>query len=81
VADQNPIDTDLSDTETRTGRTRRGPSAALLLAGLLAVLVSVWAFIGPAAWPTHSGVPLGWIVVGAAIVVGCGLVLSPRRRR
>ncbi|MQY29895.1 hypothetical protein [Nocardia aurantia] len=80
MADQNPIDTDPSETDTRTGRSRRGPSFALLLAGLLAVLVSVWAFIGPDGWPIHPGIPLGWIVVGAAIVVGCGMVVSPRRR-
>ncbi|WP_019932914.1 hypothetical protein [Nocardia sp. BMG111209] len=80
MADQNQIDTDSPDTGTRTGRSRRGPSFALLLAGLLAVLVSVCAFVGPDGWPFHPGIPLGWITVGVAIVVGCGLVLSPRRR-
>ncbi|MCX4097198.1 hypothetical protein [Nocardia sp. alder85J] len=80
MADQNPIGTDPIDTESARGA-RRGPSLLLLLAGLLAVLVSVWAFIGPSSWPAHSGLPIGWIVVGAAVVVGCGLVLSPRRKR
>ncbi|ATL65838.1 hypothetical protein [Nocardia terpenica] len=61
--------------------TRRGPSFSLLLAGVLAVLVSVWAFIGPDSWPKHSIVPVGWIVVLAAIVVGVALVVSPRRRK
>ncbi|WP_280261910.1 hypothetical protein [Nocardia wallacei] len=61
--------------------TRRGPSFSLLLAGLLGVLVSVWAFIGPSSWPAHSIIPIGWIVLAAAIVVGIGLVLSPRRKK
>ncbi|GAB2722236.1 hypothetical protein [Nocardia thraciensis] len=61
--------------------TRRGPSFSLLLAGLLALLVSVWAFIGPSSWPAHSIIPIGWIVVAAAIVVGIALVVSPRNRK
>ncbi|WP_280386230.1 hypothetical protein [Nocardia wallacei] len=61
--------------------TRRGPSFSLLLAGLLGVLVSVWAFIGPSSWPAHSIIPIGWIVLAAAVVVGIGLVLSPRRKK
>ncbi|RDI64406.1 hypothetical protein [Nocardia pseudobrasiliensis] len=61
--------------------TRRGPSFSLLLAGVLGLLVSVWAFIGPSAWPAHSAVPIGWIVVGAAILVGVVMVISPRRKR
>ncbi|MCP2289231.1 hypothetical protein ACFYT3_19205 [Nocardia amikacinitolerans] len=58
----------------------RGPSASLLIVGLLALAVSVWGFIGPAA--TASGaISFGWIVVIAAIVVGVLLVISPRKRR
>ncbi|MFF0491233.1 hypothetical protein ACWDSJ_22230 [Nocardia sp. NPDC003482] len=60
--------------------TRRGPSISLLLAGVLALLVSVWAFIGPSAWPANSAVPIGWIVVGVAILVGVILVISPRKK-
>ncbi len=45
------------------------------------MLVSVWAFIGPTSWPVHSVVPVGWIVVGLAVVVGIVLVISPRRRK
>ncbi|NKY86538.1 hypothetical protein [Nocardia veterana] len=73
----------MADNETADTRTdsRRGPSFSLLLAGILAVLVSVWAFIGPTSWPFHSAVPVGWIVVGVAVVVGLGLVISPRRRK
>ncbi|WP_431964243.1 hypothetical protein [Nocardia sp. bgisy134] len=57
----------------------RGPSASLLIVGLLALAVSVWGFIGPTA--TASGaISFGWIVVIAAIVVGVLLVISPRRR-
>ncbi|WP_024802274.1 hypothetical protein [Nocardia sp. BMG51109] len=61
--------------------TRRGPSFSLLLAGVLALLVSVWAFIGPSAWPVHSIIPVGWIVVAAAIVVGIALVVAPRKKK
>ncbi|MBF6327416.1 hypothetical protein [Nocardia transvalensis] len=61
--------------------TRRGPSLSLLLAGVLALLVSVWAFIGPSSWPSHSIVPIGWIVVGVAIVVGVILVIAPRKKK
>ncbi|NKY50474.1 hypothetical protein [Nocardia vermiculata] len=71
-------DNDPADTRTEP---RRGPSLSLLLAGLLAMLVSVWAFIGPTSWPVHSVVPVGWIVVGLAVVVGIVLVISPRRRK
>ncbi|MCU1645807.1 MULTISPECIES: hypothetical protein [unclassified Nocardia] len=57
----------------------RRPSFSLLLAGLLGLGVSVWAFIGPHSWPVSGGLSLGWIVVIAAIVVGIVLVLSPRK--
>ncbi|MGW4529407.1 hypothetical protein ACWEOI_00515 [Nocardia sp. NPDC004340] len=59
----------------------RRPSFALLLAGLLGLGVSVWAFIGPHLWPVSGGLSLGWIVVIAAIVVGVILVLSPKKHR
>jgi uncharacterized membrane protein HdeD (DUF308 family) len=62
-------------------RPSRGPSFSLLFAGLLALVVSVWAFLGPSAWPAHSIVPVGWIVVAVAIVAGVVMVISPRRRR
>jgi hypothetical protein len=61
-------------------KARRGPSFSLLLAGLLALLVSIWAFIGPDSWPSHAIVPAGWIVVAAAIVIGIALVVSPRKK-
>ncbi|WP_280318282.1 hypothetical protein [Nocardia wallacei] len=61
--------------------TRRGPSFSMLLAGVLALLVSIWAFIGPSSWPAHSIIPIGWIVVAAAIVVGIVLVVAPRRKK
>ncbi|WP_454194167.1 hypothetical protein [Nocardia sp. Marseille-Q1738] len=63
-----------------TGESRRGPAASLLIAGLLALAVSVLGFIGPASWPAASMLPLGWIVVLAAIVIGILLVISPRKR-
>ncbi|BCK58499.1 hypothetical protein [Nocardia wallacei] len=61
--------------------TRRGPSFSMLLAGVLALLISIWAFIGPSSWPAHSIIPIGWIVVAAAIVVGIVLVVAPRRKK
>ncbi|WP_067698242.1 hypothetical protein [Nocardia jejuensis] len=64
-----------------TENKNRRPSFSLLLAGVLALLVSVWAFIGPHSWPVSGGLSLGWIVVIAAIVVGVVLVLSPRKRK
>ncbi|UGT39574.1 hypothetical protein LTV02_26385 [Nocardia yamanashiensis] len=62
-------------------KTSRRPPFSLLLAGLLGLGVSVWAFIGPHFWPVSGGLSLGWIVVIAAIVVGIVLVLSPRKPR
>lgn len=56
-----------------------GPSASLLIMGLLALAVSVWGFVGPAA-TAGGAVSLGWILVIGAIVVGLLLVISPRRR-
>ncbi|WP_282784868.1 MULTISPECIES: hypothetical protein [unclassified Nocardia] len=59
-------------------KTRR-PSFSLLVAGVLGLLVSIWAFIGPHSWP--EGLSFGWIVVITAIVVGVLLVISPRKRK
>ncbi|MFQ6324505.1 MULTISPECIES: LPXTG cell wall anchor domain-containing protein [unclassified Nocardia] len=67
--------------ETNNSTDRRGPSASLLIVGLLALTVSVWAFVGPTSMPATGVIPLGWIVVIAAIVIGILLVVSPRRRR
>ncbi len=60
---------------------KRGPSVSLLIVGLLALGVSIWAFIGPASMTTIGVASLGWIVVITAIVVGVLLVISPRRPR
>ncbi|GAB0106751.1 hypothetical protein JMUB6875_57380 [Nocardia sp. JMUB6875] len=59
----------------------RRPSFSLLLAGMLGLGVSVWAFVGPSSWPVSGGLSLGWIVVIAAIVVGIVLVLTPKKNR
>ncbi|MFI9506451.1 hypothetical protein [Nocardia sp. NPDC052566] len=63
-----------------TKHTRRGPSSALLIVGLIALAVSVWAIVGPAALPSGTVIPFGWILVFAAIITGGLLVLSGRRR-
>ncbi|WP_280233958.1 hypothetical protein [Nocardia cyriacigeorgica] len=67
-------------TDNKNG-TRRGPSFSLLIVGLLALALSVWALLGPVSWPATDLISVGWIVVVAAIVVGLLLVLSPRKRR
>ncbi|MFG1794299.1 hypothetical protein [Nocardia sp. NPDC049149] len=58
---------------------KRGPSLSLLVIGLLALGVSAWAFV-PEHWP-GSSVPVGWIAVLGAILIGILLVVSPRKRR
>ncbi|NKY34295.1 DUF2207 domain-containing protein [Nocardia speluncae] len=64
------------------GRDHRGGfSAGLFVTGLLALLVSIWALAGPDQWSITSMIPIGWIVVAAAIVMGVVLVISPRMRR
>ncbi|CAM4458795.1 hypothetical protein NONI108955_30505 [Nocardia ninae] len=70
----------MADKSNESTESRRGPSASLLIVGLLALGVSAWAFVGPSSWPTTSVVPVGWIVVLAAIIVGIVLVVSPRKR-
>lgn len=64
------------------GHARRGGfSPGLFLVGLLALGLSAWALAGPTQWGLTTIVPIGWIVVALAIVVGLALVVSPRRRR
>ncbi|MFI6363386.1 hypothetical protein ACIBG0_11625 [Nocardia sp. NPDC050630] len=66
---------------TEDNITKRGPSVSLLIVGLLALGVSIWAFIGPSTMTSTGVASLGWVVVIAAIVVGVLLVISPRRPR
>ncbi|MGN2641527.1 hypothetical protein ACWEKT_24575 [Nocardia takedensis] len=61
-------------------RRRGGPSLSMLFMGVLALAVSVLVLVGPAAVSAVTALPLGWIIVIAAIVVGIGLVISPRRK-
>jgi len=68
-------------TEDRTGRTRKGPSFLLLLSALAALLVSGWAMIGPFPVDFLAAVDLGWVLVGAALLIGAVLVFLPNRRR
>ncbi|WP_051022142.1 hypothetical protein [Nocardia pneumoniae] len=70
----------MAEHDENTSESRRGPAVSLLIAGLLALAVSVWGFIGPASLPAASMLPIGWIVVLAAIVIGIVLVISPRKR-
>ncbi len=57
--------------------TRRRPSAFLLLAGLLALAISIWSLVGPDTWA--GGFPFGWVLVIGAIAVGTALLRSPKR--
>ena len=61
--------------------TKRGPSALLLLPGLIAVAVSVWALAGPDTWAASTDNHVGWFFVVAAIVVGAVLVIAPSSKR
>ena len=73
---------DNTDTDTAaTAGTRRRPSPGLLLAGLAALLVSVWAFIGPDRLGAIGEGHLKWLFIAVAVVVGVVLVISPSRRR
>ncbi|RMI31799.1 hypothetical protein [Nocardia stercoris] len=71
----------MADNETRE-TWRRGPSLPMLLAGVLALLISVWALRGPDTWPAHHHVVhFGWIAIAFAIVVGISMVAGPSRHR
>ncbi|WP_430333673.1 hypothetical protein [Rhodococcus sp. ACT016] len=68
-------------TEQSTPRASRRPSVGLLLAGLAALLVSVWALIGPFSLAPLADVETRWLFVIAAVAIGVALVFAPRRRR
>lgn len=70
------------DTEEHTPpTTSRRPSIGLFLAGLAAVLISVWALVGPFSLEPLANVEFRWLFVVAAVVIGAVLVFSPGRRR
>ena len=71
-----------TDRSAAPGRSRRGGfSPGLFFVGLLALVLSGWALAGPNRWDLTTIVPIGWIIVAVAIVVGLVLVISPRGRR
>ncbi|WP_446224476.1 hypothetical protein ACTWPB_04715 [Nocardia sp. IBHARD005] len=66
--------------EQKSVETRRRPAFPLLIIGLIALAVSVWALLG-APTPDGGGIlPIGWSVVIAAIVIGLLLTLTPSRK-
>ncbi|MEU7634280.1 hypothetical protein AB0C34_30640 [Nocardia sp. NPDC049220] len=69
-----------NDNTESTDERRHGTSPALLIVGLLALAVSAWAFVGPVSWSSAGMIPIGWIAVLAAIVIGIILVISPRKQ-
>nr|WP_042939955.1 hypothetical protein [Rhodococcus sp. AW25M09] len=74
---------DDTDSDSDTGEhnsSRRGPSALLLLAGLVFLVVSVAAIIGRDAITALADVQFRWLFVIAAVVVGVALLLGPSRK-
>ncbi|QCQ92115.1 hypothetical protein [Rhodococcus sp. SGAir0479] len=71
----------LSDDEPTASTASRRPSFGLLLAGLAALFVSVWALVGPFSLDLFTNVEFRWVFVIAAVAVGAVLVFSPGRRR
>ncbi|EME18168.1 hypothetical protein [Rhodococcus triatomae] len=69
------------NTDTDTTTARRRPSPGLLLAGLAALLVSLWAFVGPVGIDAVTGGHAKWLFIAAAVVVGVVLVVAPGRRK
>ena len=70
------------DTDEHTApKPSRRPSIGLFLAGLAAILVSVWALVGPFSLEPLANVEFRWLFVVAAVVIGAVLVFSPGRRR
>ncbi|MES9513945.1 hypothetical protein ACIQYW_17905 [Rhodococcus erythropolis] len=61
-------------------RESKRPSALLLIAGLAALLVSVWALVGPFSLAPAANIQFRWLFVGAAVVAGLLLVILPNRR-
>lgn len=62
-------------------RPSRFPSLGLLLAGLAALFVSIWALVGPFSLDIFTNVEFRWVFVIAAVAIGAVLVFSPGRRR
>lgn len=72
----------IADTDEQTAPTAsRRPSIGLFLAGLAAVLISVWALIGPFSLEPLANIEFHWLFVIIAVAVGAALVFSPGRRR
>lgn len=67
-------------TDQNETRESRRPSALLLIVGLAALLVSVWALLGPISLAPAANFQLRWLFVGAAVVAGLLLVILPNRR-
>ena len=69
------------DDDGAAGTSQRGPSILLLLSAIAALVVSGWALIGPFSLDFLGTFDTGWVLVGAAIVIGAILVLIPGRRK
>ena len=73
-------DTAFDTGSAQEGRCWRGPSILLLLSGVVALLVSAWALVGPFSVDFLTTFDGGWILVGVAVVIGAVLVFLPNRR-
>ncbi|MDI9914691.1 hypothetical protein [Rhodococcus sp. IEGM 1379] len=68
-------------TDSEEARKTKRPSVLLLIAGVLAMLVSVWALLGPFSLAPAADMQFRWIFVGAAVVAGLLLVILPNRKK
>lgn len=63
-------------TDPTTTRPRQRPDGLMLVTGLLALVVSVFAFVGDV-----PAVDLRWVLAGGAALVGLALLVSSVRGR
>jgi hypothetical protein len=72
--------TDQLDSTTPAVKKRRF-SPLLFLAGVLALAISGSVFAGAQPFDWIGALPIGWIAIVGAIVIGAGMVLAPARRK
>lgn len=81
MAEYQNVDDDAPEGGNTRQATGRRPAAGLLLAGLVALLVSAWSLIGPEHFQSLGGAQFRWMIVLAAVAVGLVLVFAPGRRK
>ena len=68
-----------TESDTGTRKHNRRPSGLLLIAGIVALLVSGWALLGPSSFEGFDA-NVGWVLVAVAVLVGAVLVLTPSKK-